>query len=136
MVSTIEAYNQASPTIRAALRLYCDRLITLIEDEEIKRGSESIKDDLFEHLGSIQYILSNLSYLSTDERFKNVLETVYENKNTISNILSFYKRELENSKKVVESYLEEAFLPFPNHDIEIDKIQAAMEYVRRMQGYC
>lgn len=133
MVST-DAYNQSSPTIRAALKHYSNRLIALIEDEDIKRANESVKHDLLEHLGSIQNIFSNLSYMINEERFKNALSTIIDNKNIISEVLEFYKRDLENSKNVVESKLEEAFLKFPNCDMEIGKIQASMEYVQRMQG--
>jgi predicted RNA-binding protein with EMAP domain len=130
MTSYLEIHDKSIPTIRSALKLYSNRIIEVIEDEELKGGNELIKDDLLDGLKNIQYILSNLSYSFEGEKYKKSRQFLFDIRNTITTVLEVYKRDLEKSKGIVESRLEETYLGFKNVETEIEKVGAAVEYVK------
>jgi phenylalanyl-tRNA synthetase alpha subunit len=134
MEPIIMAYNDASPTIHAALGWTVKKLIELIEDEELKGSNEYLRNDLISHLGKIQQITSELSDISnTEVEYVRVHRTLSENKDIVSNALSLYRDNAENSKKFVEEKLKGMHMTFPRLDYEIKNIERAVNYLEQVR---
>jgi hypothetical protein len=133
-------------TIQISLRHYCNKVIALTEDENVKKGNDIIKNDILEHLAKAQNIIlqfSSLGNMSVEEGLTKEYKIFETSKNIILASLFLYREELNHSKQNVAEKLNEGLsdklnerdLPFSNFKGEIDKIEKALQYVNYRSQY-
>jgi hypothetical protein len=138
--------SQNRLTIQIALRHYSNKLIALTEDENIKKGNEIIRIDIFDHLTNTQNIilkLSSLENMQLEESLQKEHKIIATYNNIISNSLFSYREDLNQSKQYaaeklnenLDDKLSEHHLPFSNIKSEINKIEEALRYVSYRSQY-
>jgi hypothetical protein len=90
-------YHLFIPTINTALRHYRNKLVTILNDDEITKSNELLKNDLFENLRVIQSALE-VSSSKNQEMLDRPKGKVFEYRNLMSTALSLYEDDIKRSK--------------------------------------
>jgi hypothetical protein len=117
-------YHLFIPTIDTALRYYRNKLVTILNDDEITKSNELLKNDLFEILRVIQNAL-DVSSSKDQEMLDNPRGKVFEYRNLISTA-----DDIKHSKGIAAEKLNSYV--FTTADREINAVSQAIEYIDRL----
>jgi len=123
-------YELFRSIVNLALKHYCNKLITILNDNEIIAANEFLKDDLFENLRNAQNTFAALT--PKDQEVINSHNSyVLKNQSMILDALTIYQYDISNSRGIAAGELNNIGLP--RVDREIKAISAAREYMQRLK---
>src|SRR5919112_3979547 len=114
-------YYLFNSTINTALRYYRNKLVIILDDEEITKTNELLRKDLFDNLRVVQNALEDLS--KNQEVLNNPRGQVFNYLSSISTALSLYENDVKHSKNIAAEKLNNTI--FMTVDREIKAVSQA-----------